>query len=46
MPILQNIVNNSKNTDQEMMKMNTKGKQKKESKSRNIITIVVDAWTL
>jgi len=46
MPILQNTVSNSKNTDQEMMKMNTKGKRKKESESRNIVTIVMDAWTL
>ena len=46
MPVLQNTVSNNKNRDQEMMKMNTNGKRKKESKSRNIITIVMDAWTL
>jgi len=46
MPILQNTVSNSKNTDQEMMEMNTKGKRKKEYKPRNIITIVMDAWTV
>jgi hypothetical protein len=46
MPVLQNTVSNNKNRDQEMMKMNTNGKRKKESKSRNIITMVMDAWTL
>jgi hypothetical protein len=33
---------NSKNKDQEMMEMNTKGKRKKESKSR---TLLRQLWT-
>jgi hypothetical protein len=46
MPVLLITVTKSENRGQEMMKMNTQGKQKKESKYRNLITIVMDTLTL